>query len=458
MTSFQLLVVDDDEVTRKLLNEVLTKQGHAVALASSGEEAVAALQKKAFALVLSDIRMLDLGGMDVLRKAKAVKQPPVVVLMTGFGSMEGAIEAIKEGAFDYVSKPFRIDELKNVVSRGLKHWESLYQSNRKLGAFESGRAAIDMAGKGLIGKGPKIVDVYKTVARAALSNSSVLVHGESGTGKELVARAIHDHSERQGKRFVAVNCGALAENLLESELFGHLRGAFTGAVGDKKGLFEEASGGTLFLDEVGDISLPLQIKLLRVLQEGEVRPVGANENRRVDVRVIAATHRDLEEMVRSGKFREDLFYRLKVIGIELPPLRERLEDLPDLVNHFLARYSEKNRKKISHISDEAMALLRTYPWPGNVRELEHAIERAVALGNTSVLYPEDFPPELSAPAASGAQAAAPVTSLEDLERAHILKVLQETGYNKSRASEVLGIDRATLYRKANRYGIDLRAK
>jgi transcriptional regulator with PAS, ATPase and Fis domain len=259
----------------------------------------------------------------------------------------------------------------------------------------------------------------------------------------------------------------LAENLLESELFGHVRGSFTGAVADKRGLFEEANGGTLFLDEIGDITPALQIKLLRVLQENEFKPVGSNETRRSDVRVIAATHRDLESLVRAGRFREDLFYRLKVIQIDLPPLRERMEDLSELVGHFLARYAEKNKKAVSHVSDEAMALLRAYAWPGNIRELEHAIERAVAMTNTSVLFPEDFPPEISRPgAAPAASAPAPATagsagappSLEDMEKAHILTVLQQVNYNKSKASELLGIDRATLYRKAQRYGIDLRGK
>jgi transcriptional regulator with PAS, ATPase and Fis domain len=296
-----------------------------------------------------------------------------------------------------------------------------------------------------------------------MSSSTVLVTGESGTGKELVARAIHDNSPRRGKRFIAVNCGALSENLLESELFGHIKGAFTGAIADKRGLFEEANGGTLFLDEIGDITPSLQIRLLRVLQESELKPVGSLESKKVNVRVIVATHRDLETLVKTGKFREDLYYRLRVISIELPPLRDRMEDLPHLVEHFLARYAEKNKKTVSHISEEAMNLLKNYSWPGNIRELEHAIERAVAMTNTSVLFPEDFPAEIlrgsgqTAPDAGG-EGGAQRTSLEDLEKTHIIKVLQDVHFNKSKASEILGIDRATLYRKAQRYGIDLRGK
>jgi two-component system response regulator AtoC len=465
-----LLVVDDDEVTRKLLKEVLEKEGYGVQLAASGEEAVRLLKRDKFPIVLSDIRMLELDGMAVLRESKNQDTGTAVILMTGFGSMEGAIEAIQEGAFDYVSKPFKINDLKTVISRAAKHWESTHAPGLHAGGVPS-TGKLDVSSKGLIGKSPTIVEVYKTLARAAMSASTVLVIGESGTGKELVARAIHDNSQRRNRKFVAVNCGALAENLLESELFGHVKGSFTGAVSDKRGLFEEANGGTLFLDEIGDISQALQIKLLRVLQENEFKAVGSNDTRKVDVRVIAATHRDLEAFVRAGKFREDLYYRLKVIQIDLPPLRERMEDLPDLVGHFLARFAEKNKKGVSHVSDEAMLLLKVYAWPGNIRELEHAIERAVAMTNTTVLFPEDFPPEISRQNGTGAGMAlsdsggdafaaptGPATSLEDMEKAHIVKVLQEVGFNKSKASEVLGIDRATLYRKAQRYGIDLRGK
>jgi two-component system response regulator AtoC len=467
----KILVVDDDEVTRKLLQEVLVREGYSVQLAGSGEEAVTKLRQQTFPIVLSDIRMIELDGMAVLREAKKQDEATAVVLMTGFGSMEGAIEAIQEGAFDYVSKPFKIDHLKTTLGRAAKHWESLSAPGVRGAPVAGGPSGgkLEVSPKALIGKSPKIVEVYKTLARAAMSASTVLIAGESGTGKELAARAIHDNGPRRARRFVAVNCGALAENLLESELFGHVKGSFTGAVSDKRGLFEEANGGTLFLDEIGDISAALQIKLLRVLQESEFKPVGSNETRKVDVRVIAATHRDLDAFVKAGRFREDLYYRLKVIQIELPPLRDRMEDLPDLVGHFLARFADRSRKGVSHVSDEAMALLKTYAWPGNIRELEHSIERAVAMTNTSVLFPEDFSPEISKPGAASAPAAANAAvagvpsgsgaySLEDMEKAHILKVLQDVGFNKSKASEVLGIDRATLYRKAQRYGIDLRGK
>ncbi|HEY8280525.1 MAG TPA: sigma-54 dependent transcriptional regulator [Bdellovibrionota bacterium] len=455
MKANQLLVVDDDGVTRDLLREVFEKEGYEVSLAASGEEALQKLSGGSFPLVLSDIRMLGLDGIELLGRIRKGHPETFVILMTGFGNLEGAVRAIQEGAYDYISKPFRIHELKALVARAHKQWKQL----REAGA-PAAQEPIRLEKRTLIGHSPMIVEVYKSLARAALSSSSVLIIGESGTGKELVARAIHENSSRKGKRMLAVNCGALADSLLESELFGHAKGAFTGAVQEKKGLLEEANGGTLFLDEIGDVSPSLQVKLLRFLQEGEFKPVGSNENRHSDLRVVAATHRNLEELIRTGKFREDLFYRLKVIEIHLPPLRDRPEDLPDLVNHFLARYSEQNGKRISHVSPEAMALLREHSWPGNVRELEHCIERAVAMSKSSVLFPEDFSGFVGEQvAATGAKqesiSQSKGASLEDIEKEHILRVLRETNYNKSKASAVLGIDRATLYRKAQRYGIEL---
>jgi DNA-binding NtrC family response regulator len=455
--SSKLLIVDDDKVTRDLLTEIFEKEGYEVSVAGSGEAAIRELQGKGPPpLVLTDIRMLDVDGMALLSHIKRNAQQSVVILMTGFGTMEGAIEAIQKGAFDYISKPFKLQELKSVVARARKHWEA--QQSPPAGPTVPSDPSF--APKSLIGKSPKIVEVYKTLARATMSPSNVLIIGESGTGKELVARGIHDHSSRRQKKFVAVNCGALAENLLESELFGHMRGSFTGAVGNKIGLFEEADGGTLFLDEIGDVSPAMQVKLLRAIQEGEFKPVGSTETRKVDVRLIAATHRNLENFVAEGRFREDLYYRLKVIQIELPPLRERQEDLPDLVGHFLGRYAERIGKAVSHVSDEAMQLFYAYPWPGNVRELEHAIERAVTMTRTTVLYPEDFPAEIARYKAGDLplDREIPPTSLEEVERQHILRVLEEANYNKSKAAAKLGIDRKTLHRKAQRYKIPLREK
>jgi two-component system response regulator AtoC len=460
MKADKLLVVDDDAVTRDLIREVFEKEGFDISTAASGEEALEALAKTSFPLVLSDIRMLGIDGIELLARVRKKSPETFVILMTGFGNLEGAVRAIQEGAYDYISKPFKIQELKALVFRANKQWKQL----REAGA-PAPSEPIRVEKRTLIGHSPMIVEVYKNLARAALSGSSVLIIGESGTGKELVARAIHENSPRKARRFLAINCGALTDTLLESELFGHAKGAFTGAVNEKKGLLEEANGGTLFLDEIGDVSPALQVKMLRFLQEGEFKPVGSNENRHSDLRIIAATHRNLDEMIKAGKFREDLFYRLKVIEIQLPPLRDRLEDLPELVNHFLARYSEGSGKRISHVSPEATELLAKHSWPGNIRELEHSIERAIAMSKSSVLFPEDFSGFVgegtahahSVTAAGNVPEGTPGrgVSLEELEKEHILRVLRETNYNKSKASAVLGIDRATLYRKAQRYGIEL---
>jgi DNA-binding NtrC family response regulator len=379
-----------------------------------------------------------------------------MILMTGFGSMEGAIEAIQKGAFDYISKPFDLNKLLSLLNKAVAHIRSLDGKRETVG----GETPMMEPPRLLIGSSPGIVEVYKMTARATLSASTVLIHGESGTGKELVSRAIHQNSSRKGRKFVAVNCGALTESLLESELFGHLKGAFTGAQADKPGLFEEADGGTLFLDEIGDISPGLQVKLLRVLQEGEIRPVGSQKQVKVDVRIVAATHRNIEELVREGKFREDLYYRLKVIEIGIPPLRERKEDIPELARVFLKKYSARLGKNIRDIEPAALERLIRHSWPGNVRELEHKIERAVALTGSSLLSLDDFDFSESSILSDSTRAGpeGDRKSLESMERDHILRVLKETDYNKSKASEILGIDRATLYRKAQKYGIALKSE
>ena len=427
-TLMKILIVDDDEVMRKLLLEVLEKEGYCVQLAASGEAAAELIRAEKFPIVITDVRMLEIDGMAVLREVKKTNAKSVVIMMTGFGSMEGAVEAIKEGAFDYISKPFKLNELKTVVSRAAKQWAS---SNTRSRTHTIN--AVDAVSKGLIGNSPKIVDVYKTVARAALSASNVLIVGETGTGKELVARAIHDNSSQRSRSFCSINCGALSEAFLDKEV-------------------AEENPGTLFLNEVSALSHSLQIKLLRLIQDGDLRATSSAETKKFDVRIIAASRNELDTLVKSGRFREDLYYRLKAIMIELPPLRDRIEDLPELVSYFLARYAEKNKKAVSHISDDAMALLKAYPWPGNVRELEHVIERAVAMTGTEVLFSEDFSIQLRGPVLK------PLNSLEEMEKSHIVRVLNEVNFNKSKASEVLGIDRATLYRKAQRYGIDLRGR
>jgi len=442
--SAQLLVIDDDAVTRELLTEVLQSEGYRVAACDSGPRALERAEHEHFDLAVTDVRMPEMDGIAVTRALKARDPAIQVIVMTAFGSVETAVEAIRHGAFDYVSKPMNLEEIKSTVRRAL--------SERRLPDTRTNgdRAGDDTYGI-VVGRSSAMVEVYKTVARVAPSRSTVLVEGESGTGKELIAAALHRHSGRAAARFVAVDCGSLTDTLLESELFGYVRGAFTGAVGEKKGLFEEASGGTIFLDEIGDIGAPMQAKLLRVLQEYEIKRVGGQEWVKVDVRVVAATNRNLEELVRGGSFREDLFYRLKVVTITLPPLRERREDIPLLAEHFLHRYADRNQKPISRITDDAMVLLMDYPWPGNIRELEHCIERAVALASGTVLTPEDLAPELRSTLEATLHRGSP--TLEEVKRRYLEHVLGETGGNISRAATILGVDRRSLYRMLRRYGL-----
>jgi two-component system response regulator AtoC len=447
-----ILIVDDDEITCNLLEEVLSKEGYVVDKALNGREAIDKGENKPYDVVLTDIRMIDVDGMEVLRAYRQKSPDSIIIMMTAFGSIETAIRAIKEGAYDYVSKPFKLDEIKLTIRRALEQ-KRLLQEN----LFYRQELITKYKLENIVGRSPQMLQVYKTVARVAESRSTVLIAGESGTGKELVARAIHFNSPRSSKPYVAVDCGSLAETLLESELFGHVRGAFTGAVTNKKGLFEEADNGTCFLDEVGDISLAMQAKLLRVIQEHEIKRVGGTETTKIDVRIIAATNKNLEELVAEKKFREDLFYRLNVVSIHLPPLRERLDDIPFLADHFLRKYAAENEKPVSRISAEVLDLLLRYQWPGNVRELENVIERAVTLSPHSLILPEDLPRRLRVePSEISATSLPSQISLTDLEKIYIKKVLEETGGNKKRAADILGIDRRTLYRMAARYGISLK--
>ncbi len=452
-TSAAILIVDDDAVTRELLRASLTSEGLTVDVASDGESALALAEKRDYAVVISDVQMTPVDGFALLSVLRERGSRAVPVLMTGFGSLQGAVSAIHNGAFDYLSKPFRAETLKQVVRRALGHWQA-----QRTPEEQAAMPAVEMPL--LVGRSRRMIDVYRLLALASLNESNVLICGESGTGKELVARAIYQYSGRKNAPFVAVNCAALTDTLLESELFGHVKGAFTGAVSNKSGLFDDAHGGTLFLDEIGDISPALQVKLLRVLQNGEVKPVGSTETHRVDVRVIAATHRDLEKRVAEGAFREDLYYRLKVLRIEIPPLRERLDDLESLLRFFIAKHTARSQRASAEISPEAMSALKSRPWPGNVRELEHAVQYALTMTQGCVLYPEDFPgnevnesEEVSATPESTA-----VLSLDQMEREHIQRVLALVEYNKSRAAEILGIDRATLYRKAQKYELSLGPK
>ena len=441
-TSARLLVVDDDPVTIELLKEVLSKEGYQVSTSLSGEEAIAQGMDNLFDIIITDVRMGEKGGMDVLRFFKKNAPETTVIMITAFGSIETAIEAIREGAYDYISKPFKLDEIKFTIQRALEQ-RRLVQENK----LYRKELLEKYQFKNVIGRTPQMFQVYKTIAKVADTKSTVLLCGERGTGKELIARSIHYNSQRNHCPFIPVDCASLVETLIESELFGHVRGAFTGASTAKRGLFEEADGGTLFLDEVGNLSLSMQSKLLRFLQEHEIKRVGGTESIRVDVRVIAATNQPLEPLVKNERFREDLFDRLNVVTITLPPLRERKDDIPPLANHFLQKFCEENQKNISHIGPEALEILTQYSWPGNVRELEHTIERAVILSIHPIILPVDLPKKMFEEIGSQ-EILIPEKplSLRELEKRYALKVLQETGGNKKKASEILGIDRTTLYK------------
>jgi two-component system response regulator AtoC len=444
-----ILVVDDDRDTRELLREVLSEEGYNVVTSSSGEEALQVGKQECFDLIISDMKLgPDLSGLDVLRAYKTLQPESEVILITAFGTMETAIEALKGGAFDYLSKPFKIDELLVQVGRALEN-RNLIRENRALKRQLGSQVQLSS----LVGRSPAMLEVYKKIAMVSDSRSTVLIYGESGTGKELVAKAIHHNGPRTNQRFLAVNCGALTESLLESELFGHVRGSFTGAFGNTRGIFEEASGGTVFLDEVAEMSPALQVKLLRTLEEQEVRRVGSNRPIPIDVRIIAASNRNLAERVEEGKFRQDLYYRLRVIEIALPPLRERTEDVPLLVEHFLKKL-EHERERTFSVTPQALSVLVSYAWPGNVRELENALEAAVALTRAGVLTPEDLPPKVRAEFHDASRLEdlyANLPSLEELERRYLAHVLRMTRENKARTAGILGISRKTLYRMAERF-------
>src|SRR5262245_35275440 len=454
--SSRILVVDDDEVSCQLFAETLEQEGYLVDQAHSGDEALALLRDNLHDLLVIDVRMPGLTGLQVTRTVHAKQASLPIIVMTAFGSMETAIEAIHEGAFDFISKPMNLEEIKKTVSRALA--QRALHDNVQTSSVE---VKSEPPGT-IIGKSPAVMEVYKTIARVAPTKSVVLILGESGTGKERIARAIHQHSPRANHPFVAVDCGALTETLLESEIFGHVRGAFTGAVTDKKGVFEEAEGGTCFLDEIGDISPNMQAKLLRVLQEHEIRRVGGKEWIKVDVRVVAATNRHLADLVRTRVFRHDLYYRLNVISIPLPPLREREEDIPALAYRFLRRYSQENGKEVTAISDEAIALLRAYSWPGNIRELENAVERAVTLARQQMLLPEDLPAEVregtTADWAYDLSQEEPSffagnPTLDEVNKRYVRHVLSHAQGNLSRAAKILDIDRRSLYRMLERLKI-----
>ena len=444
-----ILVVDDEGSARTTLALLLRKRGHRLVEAAGVTDAVKALTDDAFDLIVTDLRMPDGSGLDVLRAVKAQGHDADVILLTAYAGWESAKEAMQLGAFDYFEKGREPAELFVRIDRALAD-RALRRENENLRAQISDRYALP----GIIARSPEIRRVLDLVARVAPTDATVLIHGESGTGKELIAKAIHHASPRAREPFVAVNCGALPESLLESELFGHVKGAFTGASMAKKGLFEEAHRGTLFLDEIGEMTPALQVKLLRALQDGEVRPVGSTQSATVDARVLAATNRDLEQMMRQGGFREDLYYRLNVISLTLPPLRERREDIPALAEHFLLRFAARQERTL-RLGADALDRLLAYAWHGNIRELENAMERAAILSRGDTVGAEDLPPHIAACLNLGAPPPLPrQMSLADAERVCIIQTLERCGWNHSRAAEALGIGRTTLWRKCKEYGID----
>ena len=443
-----ILVVDDDAAMRDYLREELEHEGFRVETAGSGRAGVERVKQGGIDLVVSDVKMPDLDGLDLLREVREVQPAPYVITITAFGSIDTAIRAVKLGAFDYITKPFQIEQLVLVIDKALSE-QALRSEVTRLRAEVAQAVRFD----NIIGRSRAMREVFALIRRVASSQASVLITGESGTGKELVARAIHAHSPRQNRPFVAVNCAAIPETLLESDLFGYKRGAFTDARTDKPGLFVEANGGTLFLDEIGELPLTLQPKLLRALQEREIRPLGTSKSERVDVRLVTATNRHLEKRLKEGRFREDLFYRLNVIHVHLPPLRDRSEDVLPLAEHFLSRSSNRAGKALGSFKESAKKILLGYAWPGNVRELENVVERAVALAEGEIVTPEDLPPAMRDRKNQDRLTSALVQglTLEELEREYIERVLEAEGGNKTRAAQRLGLDRKTLYRKLEEY-------
>ncbi|KPJ75383.1 MAG: histidine kinase [Deltaproteobacteria bacterium SG8_13] len=454
----RLLVIDDEQNMRHMLSVMLKKSGYRVETAADGLEGLAALDKKHYDFILCDIKMPNMGGMEFLESAREKLQDTTVIVMSAYGSIDTAIEAMKLGAYDYISKPFKSDEV-HLTLKKAEERESLKKENLLL------KERIRKIGRenrfgNMIGKSKPMQSVFQLAEKVAQYDTTVLITGESGTGKELIARGIHFQGRRSNGPLVPVNCGGIPETLLESELFGYVKGAFTGADKNKKGLFEEAQGGTIFLDEIGELPMSLQVKLLRVLQENEIRPVGGAKTRQVDARVIAATAKNLEEEIGRGNFREDLFYRLNVMPIQIPPLRDRAEDIPLLCQAFIGRFNRSLKRRIAEVSPAALSHLMKHGWPGNVRELENAIERAMVFAEGKQLKPEHFPPEIG----KGTQAD-PVGGLiagfslkeaqRVLEKKLIVKALEETGGNRTRAAKLLEISHPSLLSKIKTYKIDM---
>jgi len=446
----RVLIIDDDPAILDSCGQVLRREGYAVQEARDGRGGLALFNAESFHLVLLDLKLPGMDGLEVLRRIKDISPETAVIIITGYASIETAVEAVKLGAFDYLSKPFTPEEFRVATRRALNGRKMLIENLYLRRELES-KGEFDL----VVGKSRAMARVLDVVRQVSPAESTVLITGESGTGKELIAREIHRHSLRRNAPFVVVDCGALVETLFESELFGHVKGSFTGAHETKHGRFEVADGGTIFLDEISNISLNIQAKLLRVIQEREVTRIGSSRPIKVDIRILAATNENLEDLVRKGKFREDLFYRLSVVPIHLPPLKERREDIPLLVEHFLQKYNKRAKKNITAVTSRATKALQDYDWPGNIRELENTVERAVVLSKTDVIELEDL---MYHGISAGAQSLGPVggrfRTLEEVEKEYIRAVLRAQYGNKSKAAEILGIDRKTLWAKIKKYSLE----
>jgi DNA-binding NtrC family response regulator len=438
----RILIVDHDGESRRQFQEILEGEGFAVTVVETGDAALACLKRERMDLVFTDYDLPGQDGLALLDAIRALKPPPAVIFVTAYGTIDSAVEAIKRGALGYITRPLSRDRLLHLTRKAIDEIQ-LRQENEAL------RRELDRryTYQDLIGKSPRMQEVFQLIETLSDTEINVLIQGKSGTGKELVARAIHSQSPRRDRHFVALNCGGLSETLLESELFGYVRGAFTGALANKHGLFQEADGGSLFLDEISNMPPPMQVKLLRTLQDGEIKPVGSNQTVRVDVRHIAASNRDLAQEVAEGKFREDLFYRLNVITITLPDLADRAEDIPLLAAHFLDRFAKKLRKPVEQIGEDAMAFLLDYAWPGNVRELENCMERAVVLAKGPVITANELPPAMRAASPKAAARLPLGMTLAELEKEAILRALAHTDGNRASAAKMLGLSERTLYRK-----------
>lgn len=454
----RLLVIDDEENMRHMLSVMLQKSGYQVDTAADGLEGLTILERNHYDFILCDIKMPKMGGMQFLRASGDKLKDTTVIMMSAYGTIDTAIEAMKLGAYDYIAKPFKSDEV-NLTLKKAEERESLKKENLLL-REQIRKIGEDNRFGNMVGKSQVIQAVFRLAEKVAQYNTTVLITGESGTGKELIARGIHFHGDRSNGPLVPINCGGIPETLLESELFGYKKGAFTGADKNKKGLFEEAASGTIFLDEIGELPISLQVKLLRVLQENEIRPIGESKTRKIDVRVVAATAKNLENEIRRGSFREDLFYRLNVMPIQIPPLRERLEDVPLLCDHFMDRFNKALGKCITEIAPAVMSLLVKHSWPGNVRELENVVERAVVLAEGNILLPEHLPPGIGMqPKILQGDNAFSGYSLKEaqkvMEERLIIKALKETGGNRTRSAKLLEISHPSLLSKMKAYRIDL---